>query len=101
MATNLIIFAVYMIGFIFLAYSCVLLLRRIEYENKRILRGYYALFSGLVVLELVLLVKIIKFGLLSFNESASVLAFDFASQLILLPLFGIALIVGMLFFQDA
>ncbi len=101
MAINLVIFAEYLIGFIFLAYSLIILIKRIEYENKRIMRGYYALLSGIGVLSVILLIKGIKFGLLSFNEMASTLAFDFVSQLILLPIFGIALIVGMLFFQDA
>ena len=101
MAINLVFFAVYLVGFIFLAYSLLILIKRRGYENKRIMRGYYALLSGIGILAVILLIKGIKYGLLSFNEMASTLALDFTSQLILLPIFGIAFIVGMLFFQDA
>lgn len=99
---NVVIFILFLIGFVLLVYNVILLFKRKEYENQRVYPGYNILILGVVLLGLATLIKTIKFGVLSFSESVvdSLIYFDIVSNLILIPLFVVSFLVAMLVFRE-
>ena len=97
------LFILFLIGFFLLVYTIIVLVKRKEYENKRIFPGYNALVFGVIFLALSFLVKTLKFGFLAFKESLILdymNYFDVATQIVLLPLFAVSLFVAMLLFKE-
>lgn len=97
-------FIIFLLGFIILTYTIIVLFKRKEYENSRIYGGYNVMIFGIILLALSSLVKTVKFGFLSFNEDIIldyVLYLDIASNLVLIPLFVISFLVAMMFLREA
>ena len=99
---SLILFILYLIGTFLLGYNIVVLIKRREYENKRIHPGYNTLIFSVFILMLANLIKSFKFFLTNFDSGLLdyLLYFDIASNLILLPLFVISVIVAMTVFKE-
>ena len=89
------------LGFIFLIYSLTVLFRIKEQESNRITPAYNALLFGLLILSLSLLAKAIKYIYLIFSKTSidSLIYFDVASTLILLPLAAGSFLVSMFIFR--
>ncbi len=99
MSTVLLI--LFFLGFVSLTYSSIVLIKRKEYENKRIYSGYNALIFGVILLALSMLMKTLKFAFLTFDVYADSLVYlDIASNLVLAPLFIIALLVAMMILKE-
>ena len=90
------------LGFVFLLYGVLMLMKRKEYENPRIKDGYNALIFSVFILALYALLKTIKYGSIAFNVNlfnGNFFYLDVLAQAGLLPLFCISLITGMLLFK--
>jgi len=93
--------AIAALSFIFLIYSIAVLFRIKGYESNRITKAYNALIFGLFILSLSLLGKAIKYIYLIFSKVNvdSLIYFDVASTLILLPLAAGSFLVSMFIFR--
>lgn len=101
MTSETILFILFLLSFVILGYNVVILIKRKEYENSRIFNGYNILIFGVVLLGLAVLVKTIKFGMLTFYGGLGYLIYlDIISNLILIPLFGISYLVAMFSFKE-
>ena len=105
MITDVILFIVFLLGFILLIYSTIILIKRKEYENKRILSGYNVMIFSIFLLALSCLVKGLKFIFLGLKPefldlSGSLVYFDVITNIFLIPLFVISLIVSLLLFKE-
>ena len=101
--SNTTLFILFLISFIVLTYTIIILFKRKEYENPRIFQGYNLLLFGIVSLALSTLIKAVKFGFLSFNENLIIdflIYFDVVTNLILIPLFGVSYLVSMMAFKE-
>ena len=92
----------FFLSFILLIYSVIILIKRREYEDKRILNGYNAFLLGIFALALYAGLKSISSGYnaISFLRSDSLLSYSLLAQSLLLPLFAISLFVGLLIFKE-
>ena len=105
MSIELTLFVTFSLGFVFLIYTLIVLIKRREYENKRIINSYNVLMFGMFLMALALLLKGLKFGYLSFGERFFDLTdylylFDVVSNLILIPLFGVSFLVSMMILKE-
>lgn len=95
------VFISYLLAFAIIVYNIIVLIKRKEYENKRIFFGYNILMFGLVILALSLLTKTVKFAFLTFTSEQDYLVYmDIIGSLILTPLFAISFLVAMWVFKD-
>jgi len=102
-AFEIFLLILFFVGFILLIYSAIILLKRKEYENKRIMDSYNVLTLSVFILGLYSLVRALEFSSIAFDYSfftSSLLYFDILSNLVLLPLFGISLLVSMLLLKN-
>lgn len=91
----------YALGTIVLIYSGIVLIKRREYENKRILSGFNALIFGIFLLALSFFLKMVLNIVLIFWDNFDWLIYlDIISNLILMPLFGISFLVAMFLFKE-
>ena len=103
MNSETILFVLFLLGFISLVYTVIILIKRKEYENQRITPGYNGLIFGIMFLALSSLIKTVKFGFLSFNEDLIfdyLMYFDIFTNLILIPLSIVSFLVAMLLFKE-
>ena len=101
--SDLFLFIAFLLAFAILVYMIIALVKRKEYENSRIHSGYNVLVFGVIFLALSTLLKTVKFGLLYFQFpfiEDSLIYFDVATQLFIIPLFAISFFVAMLLFKD-
>ena len=90
---ELFLFILFLLGFVLLVYTIIILVKRKEYENKRIFSGYNVLIFGIIFLALSTFLKTIKFGFLSFRPDLIhdiVIYLDIVTQIFLLPLFAVS-----------
>ena len=100
---NIFLFVSFFVGFVSLSYSLIILIKRKEYENKRILKGYNAMLFGIFILALYSLIRSFTFGYLALNSEFipfQTIYIDIIPSLILLPLFAASFFVGMLMFKE-
>ncbi len=94
-----------LLGFIFLVYTLIILIKRKEYESSRILKGYNVLIFGIFLLCLAFFVKFIKYLIIEFSGYFGILNeflsfFDLISNIFLLTLFAISFLVGVFIFKE-
>ncbi len=97
MIYEIILMILFLLSFILLVYGAVILIKRKEYENKRIFVSYNLMIFGVLILSFAMLIKSLKLLLFVLEIYLENLIYlDFISNVILIPLFGISLLVSML-----